>query len=77
MSGENPCNICSHLDDCDGCIFYDLNWHSGECWNDACFFHYECGCLMNMDDKCKCSTCFKEPGVWVMSAVADDEDEDE
>ena len=32
---------------------------------------------MNMDDKCKCSTCFQEPGVWVMSAVADDEDEDE
>lgn len=77
MNGENPCNICSHVSCCDGCIFYDKSFHTGECGNYLCFLNYDCGCLMGMDDKCKASTCFKEPGVWVMDAVEDDDEEDD
>lgn len=74
MSGSNPCNICDHGNDCNGCILYDLSFHKGECGNYTCFLHYDCGCLLSMDEKCKCSTCFKEPGVWVMDAVVEEED---
>lgn len=76
MSGENPCNVCTYSNDCDGCILNDLFWHSGECYNYACFLHYDCGCLLNLDEKCKASTCFKEPGVWVIDAVEDDNDDE-
>ena len=75
MSGENPCNICEKKDNCDGCILEDLAWHSGECANYDCMLHYDCGCIMSLDEKCKASTCFKEPGVWVMDAVPDEEEE--
>ena len=76
MKGDNPCNICKHTDDCDGCILDDLVFHSAECNNYDCMLNYDCGCLLNMDEKCKSSTCFKNPGVWVMDKV-DDEDEEE
>ena len=77
MSGENPCNICKRSDNCDGCILNDLSWHSGECYNDDCMLQYDCGCLLNLDNVCKSSTCFKAPGVWVMDAVEDEEETDD
>ena len=78
MGGDNPCNICKHADDCDGCILDELVliFHSAECNNYDCMLN-ECGCLMSFDEKCKSSTCFKNPGVLVMDKNDDEEEDNE
>ena len=74
MNGDNPCNICVHLDDCEGCIFYRMAWRSkGECNNDKCMNWYECGCLLSLDSYCKASTAFNQ-WVYVMETDPDDEE---
>lgn len=59
MENHNPCNVCAaktHASECMGCA---LDHHSvGTCNNDRCFCHYECGCLISLDDVCKASTCY-------------------
>lgn len=59
MNRDNPCNICTSSDNCEGCIFERRAWRNkGECYNDKCMCNYECGCLLSLDDECKASTCF-------------------
>ena len=60
MYGDNPCNICESKDNCYGCILDSLYLDSGkECYNYSCMLHYECGCLLSLDTKCKASTCYE------------------
>ena len=59
MNKNNPCDVCPSIGNCDGCVL-DRSWKKrGECANDDCFCHYECGCLLSLDDNCKASTCYK------------------
>lgn len=61
LKGKNPCDVCPNIENCEGCVLYGLVWSSvGECGNDDCFCHYECGCLLDLDDVCKASTCYIE-----------------
>ena len=63
MNGDNPCNVCKSQNDCDGCIFERLVWTTkGECDNDECMCHYECGCLLSLDNMCKSSSVFVGEG---------------
>lgn len=62
MNGENPCNCCKakgKASGCSGCVL-DAIAVSGNCGNDKCFLHYECGCLIGIDEKCKASTAYKD-----------------
>jgi len=66
MSGENPCNACKAEDmasKCAGCVF-DTIAVCGECGNDKCFLHYECGCLCGLDEECKASTAYVDK-LWL------------
>lgn len=59
--GNNPCDVCRKKDkasECSGCV---LDCHSiNECGNDECMLHYECGCLIGIDDVCGASTCYED-----------------
>ena len=60
MNGKDPCAVCGHKKDCGGCVFEEC-WNSSyECQNTKCFLQYECGCRLDLDDRCKASTCYGE-----------------
>lgn len=77
MSGENPCNICEHLEHCEGCIFEHMAWRShGTCSNYDCMVnHSDCGCLLSLDSYCKASTVFSQ-NVYVMETDEEELDDE-
>lgn len=53
MSGDNPCNICPISDRCldTDCVL--RRWHNISCSNNKCMLNNtDCGCLINIEDKC-------------------------
>lgn len=60
LIGKNPCDCC-HAKQCDvDCVLYSYYGSEGNCENTDCFVHYESGCSLSLDTKCKASTCYTE-----------------
>lgn len=62
---KNPCDLCNHRNNCEGCILNQTWTKKEECENQNCVCHYEFGCLLSLDATCKASTCYKEEKLCV------------
>lgn len=59
--GMNPCDCCERKNKASGCSNCILDVHGiGTCENYECMLNYDGGCLLGMDDECKCSTAYED-----------------